>query len=107
MRTQNPAALLATPQFPELIEHLRTLFDTIIIDSPPLVAVSDTLHILPVVDGVVLVSRLGRASQDTAARAAEILGRFPDVAILGVVANDVTAAGQEYGYADYEYSSGR
>jgi Mrp family chromosome partitioning ATPase len=103
-RTQNPAALLATPQFAELVEHLRTLFDTIIIDSPPLVAVSDTLHILPVVDGVILVSRLGRASQDTAARAAEILSRFPDVAILGVVANDVTPAGQEYGYVDYEYS---
>jgi succinoglycan biosynthesis transport protein ExoP len=105
-RTPNPAALLATAQFPEVIEHLRTLFDTIIVDSPPLVAVSDTLHILPVVDGVVLVSRLGRASQDTAARAAEILSRFPDVEILGVVANDVTAAGQEYGYADYEYSRG-
>jgi Mrp family chromosome partitioning ATPase len=42
-----------------VIEQPSEQFDVVLIDTPPLLAVSDTLSLLPQVDGVVLVARVG------------------------------------------------
>ena len=103
-RSISPGTLLASPHLAEIIASLRHIYDIILIDSPPLLPVSDTLHILPVADGVALVSRLGKATPTSGKRVAEILGRFPSCTLYGVIANDVTMASEQYGYAGYEYS---
>lgn len=102
-RVANPATLLSVPRFAELIAQLRLTYDNVVIDSAPLLAVSDSLHLLPRVDGVLLVSRVGRTTHAGAARLTELLDRYPHAPILGVVANDVPDASGEYGYGDYDY----
>ncbi len=61
----------------------------VLIDTPPLLAVSDALSLLPQVDGVVLVARVGVSQRPAAQRAAAAARLDPAARILGVVANDL------------------
>lgn len=101
-RSPNPATLLAQPRLAEILARVGGGHDTILVDSAPLLPVADTLHLVPLVDGILLVSRLGYATAESAARVTELLGRYPGVPLLGIVANDVKAA-EAYGYAGYAY----
>jgi polysaccharide biosynthesis transport protein len=107
-RPSNPAELLSSPRFGELLEALREKFDMIIVDTPPLLAVSDPSAVAAVVDGVVLAMRLRRNVKPLVARATKILDTV-DANVLGIVVNGVTAeaayGGYSYGYKDYRYGS--
>ena len=109
-RPSNPADLFSAPQFSQLLETLRSRYDFIIIDSPPVLAVSDPTIVAPCVDGVVLVLRLTRAGRPAAERAKELLASV-GATILGVVVNGFEKKGlQSYGgdYADgysYQYAA--
>ena len=87
-RPSNPAELLSSPRFKELMEVLRGKFDIIIVDTPPLLAVSDPGAVAAIVDGVVLTMRLRRNVKPLAARATKILESV-DARLLGVVVNGV------------------
>jgi capsular exopolysaccharide synthesis family protein len=54
----NPAELLASPRLGEALEEVRTIYDTIIIDSSPLLAVTDPSIIAAVADGLILIVRV-------------------------------------------------
>ena len=75
---------------------------TVIIDSPPVLAVDDTLVILAAVDKALLVVREGRTRRTEMRRAAEAIGREK---YLGAVLNDSQASrnGGHYYYYDYGY----
>jgi capsular exopolysaccharide synthesis family protein len=95
----NPAELLFSPRFTQALAALGERFAHIVIDTPPLLGVSDTLVLAPRVEGVILVLRHRHAGRDAAQRAVQMLGSVR-ARLLGVVLNhaDVrnTAAGYQY-----------
>jgi len=108
-RPKNPAELLSRPEFEHLIEVLREKFDYVIIDTPPILAVTDPTSVAPRVDGVLLAMRLSRHTRDLGRRTLEQL-RDVGAMVSGIVINGVDEAdGYGYGsyrYADYKYNSG-
>jgi succinoglycan biosynthesis transport protein ExoP len=86
---ENPPALIAGAGLRKVLQELRERFDYVIVDSPPLLVVSDVIGLLPVVDGVVAVMRLGKTDEKAARRFVDSMSRVPSAEILGVVANDV------------------
>ncbi len=102
-RVDNPADLLTAHRFSEIIDVVREQYDMVILDSPPLLAVTDPAAIAPRVDTVVLVTRLKKSARKTAARAREILGSL-GANIIGVVVNGVNPGkGYGYQYGKYKY----
>ncbi len=98
--------MLSSRRFKHLIDVLRDKFDIIIIDTPPLLAVSDPGAVAAIVDGVVLTMRLRRNVKPLATRATKILESV-DARLLGVVVNGVSSEagyGYSYGYNDYRYA---
>ena len=72
-RPDNPAELLASSRFDHVVDALRDRFDIVIIDSPPLLVVTDPSNIAPRVDGVLLVIRLRKDARPLAAQASRML----------------------------------
>ena len=95
----NPAELLFSSRFTQALAAVGDRFAHVVIDSPPMLGVSDTLVLAPRVEGVILVLRHGHTGRDAAQRAVQMLGSVR-ARLLGVVLNhaDVrsTAAGYQY-----------
>ncbi len=103
----NPAELLTSPRFKAVLEDLRAQYDFVLVDTPPLLAVTDPCVVAPRVDGVILAMRMSKKSRPKAERAKEILGTL-GVKVLGVVVNGVTPNKNSgsYGAGQYEYNYG-
>ena len=69
-RPANPAELLTSPQFQEVLDALRGAYDFVLVDTPPLLAVSDPAVVAPRVDGVLLTFRMTKKVRPAAERAA-------------------------------------
>jgi polysaccharide biosynthesis transport protein len=93
-----PAELLGSLQMQRLVEGLRASYDFILIDTPPVLTVTDAAVLVSISDGVVLVLRYAQASRNVVARASEILLRS-GAHLLGVVLNAVDL--QSSDYAEY------
>jgi capsular exopolysaccharide synthesis family protein len=101
----NPAELLTSPRFQELVQELRGQYDFLLIDTPPLLAVTDPAVVTSRVDGVLLTLRLTRNGRPDAERAKGILDTL-GAPVLGAVVNGLAARGRGYagyGYGDYYY----
>ncbi|HMI90190.1 MAG TPA: polysaccharide biosynthesis tyrosine autokinase [Polyangiales bacterium] len=98
----NPAELLHTAQFRDLVAELRTRYDIVLFDSPPLNAVTDAAVIAPQVDGVVMIIHGQKTTRD-AARSAMRQLRDVSANITGGVLNDVDLSSRQYGYGSYYY----
>ena len=104
-----PAELLGSLQMQRLVESLRSKYDFILIDTPPVLTVTDAAVLVSVSDGVVLVLRYAQASRNVVARASEILLRS-GAHLLGVVLNAVDLQSSDYSeyygraYNDYYQS---
>jgi Mrp family chromosome partitioning ATPase/capsular polysaccharide biosynthesis protein len=95
----NPPAVLASSRVRELLREIAATHDLVLIDSPPILAVSDAIPLLTAVDGTIIVARLGLSTRDAARRVMELVRRVHGVDVLGVVANDVDdASGHPYPY---------
>jgi polysaccharide biosynthesis transport protein len=103
----NPAELLTSPCFKAVLEDLRAQYDFVLVDTPPLLVVTDPCVVAPRVDGVVLAMRMSKKSRPKAERAKEILATL-GVKVLGVVVNGVTPNKNSgsYGAGQYEYTYG-
>lgn len=84
----NPAELLSAPAFEQLLNRLREKFDMIIVDTPPLLAVSDPSNVAGRADGVIMVVRLRKNIKPLVARATRMLETL-QANVLGVVVNGV------------------
>ena len=107
-RPANPAELLTSTRFPEVLEEIKKSFDFVLIDTPPLLAVSDPAVVAPRVDGVLLTIRITNKVRPAAERAKETLAAL-GVNVVGVVVNDLHGAkkGGIYGYGyGYGYTYG-
>lgn len=103
----NPAELLTSPHFKDLLEALRDQYDFVIVDTPPLLVVSDPSVVAPRVDGVLLTVRFTKDCRPNAERAKDILTTL-GANVLGVVINDPeqrTGKNANYAYS-YKYNTG-
>lgn len=100
----NPPGVLAAERTHQLLDDLAAGSDIVLIDSPPLLAVSDAVPLLSRADAVVLVARLGRTTAAAGKRLVEIVQMIPDAHIAGVVVNDVPSGRlSETGFEYYYY----
>ena len=93
-----PADILGSRRMGEILHSLRDIADVIIIDTPPVLAVSDTVVLAPRVDGVLLVMQAGRTRREHARQARNVLDKAK-ASIVGVVLNgaELTQASGYYG----------
>lgn len=104
-RPRDPAELLARPQYEQLLQVLREQFEYVIIDTPPVLAVTDPCGVAARVDGVLICMRLSRHTRDLGRRTVEQL-RDVGATIAGIVINGVEER-DAYGYGNYRYSDYR
>jgi succinoglycan biosynthesis transport protein ExoP len=96
----NPPALLSRPEMGELVRSMADDFDSVLVDAPVPLQVSDVLPLLRMVDGIVIVARVGHTSEASAQRLVELLARTSSAPVLGVAANAVPASEMEkYGFS--------
>jgi capsular exopolysaccharide synthesis family protein len=93
----NPAELLHTERFRQILAECRASYDRVILDSPPIAPVTDPAIIGNATDGVVLVLRAGHTTRDAAKFARRQLGDA-GARILGLVINQTDRKGGGYGY---------
>jgi capsular exopolysaccharide synthesis family protein len=98
----NPVTLLDSQRMADLIEEARQDYDFVVIDSPPLTAVTDPLIIGKFADGLLLVVRPGRVEY-SALKSAKTLLNQSKVPVLGMAVNGVS---EESGYGGYYYYRG-
>ncbi len=98
----NPADLLQSDRFRKFMQELGDRFDRIIVDSPPLVAVTDSAIISTLVDGTVFVVRAFQTSKHVSAQGLRAL-RDVEAPIIGAVLNAVNLNRHEYNYYHYYY----
>ncbi len=97
----NPADLLSLDRLRNLLTEMRETFDVIVVDTPPVLAVSDPLIVAAHVDGMLVVTFAGKTRIDAIKRSVETLRRG-SVRIVGVVVNrQSTKQAGDYYYQDY------
>jgi tyrosine-protein kinase Etk/Wzc len=96
----NPSELLASKRLDEALKILKQKYDYILLDSPPVIAVTDSLVLANKVDIIALVVRVGKADVNIIKRAKELMANV-GVDITGAVINGVHP--QKY-YSAYEYN---
>lgn len=99
----NPAELLASGRMQNLLEKLRERYDYVILDLPPVTAVSDALVASRLVDGMVVVVRNGHAVRGALAETIRQL-RLGEAHILGFVFNGAGDSESRYYYKKGYYS---
>lgn len=98
----NPSELLASKKLVELFENLREKFDVILLDSPPVLPVTDAIVIAQVVDTIVLITRAEVTTTRAVTRTLELLANV-NAPVKGVVLNAVTKQHSSYRYGRYRY----
>lgn len=98
----NPSEMIGSRRMLRLIEALRKDYNRIIVDSPPVTAVTDSVILAQVVDGVVLVVRAGDTPRQVVLNGVNQL-RTVDSNILGAVLNGVNTGKDSYYYYQYYY----
>ncbi len=93
----NPSELLGSNKMREILEAVGENSDLVIVDSPPVLSVTDAVVLAPTVDGVVLVVRPGVTHMSALKYAVEQL-RYVGANLLGVVINRVNDRSARYGY---------
>ena len=98
----DPDQLMSSQSLLVLLEQWQESYDVILIDTPPLLGLSDARLIASQTDGVVLVVRLDKTRKDHVYSALDSLN-IADINVLGVVVNDVkkNSSGYDYGYNYY------
>ena len=99
----DPSELIGSKAMEKLIARLKKKFAFIIIDTPPVMAVTDAVALSPFVDTVMLIARIGSTPRQVIKHSIEQL-RAVNADILGVVLNGVGTGKDSYYYSQYYYS---
>ena len=94
----NPSELVGSPRMRRLVDGLADLYDTVILDSPPILPVADSLALAKLVDGVIIVVRAKSATRDDAHAVRSLADRL-GIHLVGVVMTDVPR--RDHYYAEY------
>jgi capsular exopolysaccharide synthesis family protein len=98
MAPENPLELMQSGRLPEVLDQLGTVFDWIIIDTPPMFPLADTTFWMKLSDGVLLVVREGVSQKKLLQRAVETLDRST---LLGLVVNSCRSGENKDYYSRY------
>ena len=100
--TTKPSEILNSEKFNELLEELKSQYEYIILDTPPINPVSDALVIAQKVDAMVLVVRAGATSHEAFKKAIKSLGVL-DIKADGVIINGADPRPKGYYKSKYSY----
>lgn len=100
----NPSEILNSDRFQKMLSMLTEKYDHVIIDSPPVMAVTDARILGAVCDYTVLVLRAEKSTRKSASEAAEGLRRV-GANLLGFIMNDIPANRRSYSYQRYGYQA--
>ena len=98
----NPAELLLHPRFEQFLKDMEAKYDRVIIDSPPVMAVTDAAIVGRHAGATLLVARFNQTQMREIELSLKRLGQA-GVSVKGVLLNRVTAAAGGYGYG-YKYA---
>ncbi|MDP2426437.1 MAG: CpsD/CapB family tyrosine-protein kinase [Candidatus Izemoplasmatales bacterium] len=101
-----PHIVLESQRVKELVESLRKEYDYIIVDTPPVLSVTDALVVSKMVDGVVFVAAYNKTRKDDSKEALKLLRINNAFVIGGVLANIDMRKRRGYGYNGYNYYYG-
>jgi Mrp family chromosome partitioning ATPase len=100
--------MLSSEAMRTLLEKLGTMYTHVVIDSPPILSVTDAVILANLVDTVVLVVRHGKSNKNVMRRTRDLLTRS-GAPMAGLVLNAVDLNSPEYygyyGYSGYSYGS--
>ncbi len=96
-----PSDVLGSPAMTQLLSKLRTKFDFVLIDTPSILAVTDTVSLSSSVDGILVVAKCGKTAQHSLSRTLSVLRRAR-ARVLGVVMNGI-----DFDSADFYYYWGK
>jgi capsular exopolysaccharide synthesis family protein len=100
----NPAELLNGARARDVFADLRTRFDLVLIDSPPVLPVTDAAILSRLADATLMLAAAGQTRRGDLHRAVEKMNQV-GTTILGIVLNKVSRqTGRDYGYHGYSYS---
>ena len=95
--TNESSEILSSPRLREMLARLKQNHDVVVLDSPPILGVTDAAILSRHVDGVLVVLDVTKARHRSVRRALEEL-RAAGAPVLGLVANRVSARTLGYGY---------
>lgn len=101
----NPTELFNSQRLRDLFSEIKFYFDTIIVDSPPVIPVTDTLILSPEMDGALMVVKAGETHKEVVKRAVDMM-RNAGFNILGVIINNQKSVLPYYydqSYYGYKY----
>jgi len=98
----NPAELLGSQKMKDLLNHLRTKYDHIVVDTPPVLSITDAVRMSPEADAVMLVIRSGVTTKESLCRARDLLYQVK-APVIGVVVNAIDFSTPAY-YNYYAYN---
>ncbi|WP_461207726.1 CpsD/CapB family tyrosine-protein kinase [Clostridium sp. DL1XJH146] len=102
----NPSEILSSRKMKAFIEEAKDEYDHILIDTPPVIAVTDAQVLAPIVDGVILVVASKQAEKEAVVQAKELLEKV-GANVLGAVLNKADMNSKKgYGYSNYYYYYG-
>ena len=99
-KSKNPTQVLNSSQFEAMFAVLRDRYDRIVVDSPPLAAVSDALNLLPLVDGIIYVIKFNTVKRKTAVLNVRRLWES-NTPVYGAILNNITSTLSSYYYSNY------
>jgi polysaccharide biosynthesis transport protein len=102
----NPSELISSKRMMDFLEMMRTKYDRIILDCPPISAVSDPLIISALTDGVVFVTKFNKIRRDHARKSVQRLHNA-GIHVVGLVLNDIDFEGKDSYYYSYYYYQNR
>jgi polysaccharide biosynthesis transport protein len=94
------AELLGSSQFTAFLDAVSHAYEVVVLDSTPLLPVSDTLEMLPHADAVIICARASRTTREQASAVQAALSHFPQVP-TGLVVTGIKRGDRDY--ADYSY----
>ena len=104
----NPAELLESSRFADILKDFSEIYDVVIIDTPPLSPVSDAATIAPLTDGLILAVNISETPRDVFKSVIANISK-PGIVRLGVVVNNIDFKQEKkfksyYGYSYYHSS---
>lgn len=103
-KSKNPSQILNSAQLESLMAELRDRYDRIVIDTPPLAAVSDALNLLSMVDGIIYVIKFNTVKRKTAVVNVRRLWES-NTPVFGAILNNITSSLSSYYYSQYSDES--
>ena len=99
-KSKNPTQVLNSAQLEAMFADLRDRYDRIVVDSPPLAAVSDALNLLPLVDGTLYIIKFNTVKRKTAVVNVRRLWES-NTPVFGAILNNITSSLSSYYYSNY------